>query len=409
LPSALATVDVPRLLSPSALGAAGGCVLRVVAASPGVHVERMPNGPEASVGILVHRVLEHWARGQGADDPLELFDAEYAEMRAALEQDAARRHFADLISTKGAQAWARLRAGVADRCRRVERRKAAAWVGQVIPGDVPLGPERPLSSDDLRLSGKADRIRKIGSHAYEVRDFKSGAVLDDAGEVKVAIQLQLRAYGLMVIDLDPEATVRLVVDDGDERDIPFDVAAQARAREEILTIIERVPPPGAVDARRLATPGVGCFGCSIRHVCAAYREEAPTWWRSYPVDVERVPDDIWGTVIEVIPQPNASNDILLTDAAGRRVRVDAMDIRHGARGFPAGSRVWLFGLQATGRSRGYDGKRFHPRVFHELPRDALERRAWSALVLVEATGPAVAGEIPGVRQRTVIGHEPGPS
>jgi hypothetical protein len=234
------------------------------------------------------------------------------------------------------------------------------------------------------LGGQADRIRKVGSHAYEVRDFKSGTVLDDAGEVKAAIQLQLRAYGLIVLDLDPMASVRLVVDDGDERDVAFDAAAQVQAREEVLRIVERVPPPGAVEAKRLATPGAGCLGCSIRHVCLAYREAAPTWWRSYPGDVERVPDDIWGTTIEVIPQRDASSvDMLLTDAAGRRVRVDALDGRHGARRFPAGSRVWLFGLQATGRSRGYDGKRFHPRVFHELPRDALERRAWSALVLEE--------------------------
>jgi hypothetical protein len=387
LPLALATVHVPRLLSPSALGAPGGCALRLVSSSPGVHTERLPSGPEAAAGLLVHRVLECWAHRQGPRDPFELFDAEYARVRAELEKDVTRRHFADLASTKGRQGWTRLRAWVGERCRQLERRVpigAAAPVRTAARQGVPLGPERPLSSERLRLGGQADRIHQVGAHAYEVRDFKSGTVLDDVGEVKTAIQLQLRAYGLLVLDLDPEASVRLVVDDGDERDITFDATAQARAREEIQDIVARVPPPGATDARSLASPGAGCHGCAIRHVCSAYREAAPLWWRSFPVDVERVPDDIWGTMVEVVPNPGRlSADVLLTDAAGRRVRVDAIDARHSVETVPARSRVWLFALQATGRPRGYDGKRFHPRVFHELPRDAHERRAWTTLVLVE--------------------------
>jgi hypothetical protein len=134
----------------------------------------------------------------------------------------------------------------------------------------------------------------------------------------------------------------------------------------------------------LATPGSVCHGCAIRHVCSAYRNSAPAWWRSFPPTIERLPDDIWGTLVEVLPKPGASSvDLALIDAAGRHVRVDGVDVRHDAFAVPASSRVWLFGLQASARPRGYDGKRFHPRVFHELPRDGYERRAWSAVVLLE--------------------------
>ena len=284
----------------------------------------MPSGPEAAVGLLVHRVLEYWACGRGPGVPLELFDAEYARVHADLEQDVNRRHFADLASTQGAQAWTRLRAWVGERCRHLERRVPNGTVTAVqltVPQGVPLGPERAVSSERLRLGGQADRIRQVGAQAYEVRDFKSGNVLDDSGGVKAAIQLQLRAYGLLVLELDPQASVRLVVDDGDEHDVTFDATARAQAREEIQNIVARVPPPGAVDARRLATSGASCHGCSIRHVCSAYRESAPIWWRSFPVDVERVPDDIWGTMVEVVPNHGAQKawTYLLTDAAGRRV------------------------------------------------------------------------------------------
>ena len=232
LPLVLVTVDVPRLLSPSALGAAGGCALRLVASSPGVRVDRLPSGPDAAVGILVHRVVEYWTRARGSSNPHELFDAEYTRLRAELEEDPGRRHFAELASTKGPQAWARLRDWATERCRNAERRVpqgSTATLRTAIPQGVPLGPERPLSSERLRLGGQVDRIRQVGTHAYEIRDLKSGNVLGEDGEVKAAIQLQLRAYALMVLDLDPKATVRLVVDDGDEREVAFDASDPERA------------------------------------------------------------------------------------------------------------------------------------------------------------------------------------
>jgi hypothetical protein len=217
-----------------------------------------------------------------------------------------------------------------------------------------------------------------------VRDFKSGNALGRDGEVKPAIQLQLRSYGLMILDVHPKASVRLVVDDGDEHDIVFDATAQLQAQEEIQGIIARVPSPGAAEATALATPGPCCHGCPIRHICSAYRETAPRWWRNFPSEIERLPDDIWGTLVEILPKPGASSvDLVLMDAAGRHVRVDGLDVRHDAFAFPTRSRVWLFGLQSSARPRGYDGKRFHPRIFHELPRDGHERRAWSTVVLLE--------------------------
>jgi hypothetical protein len=361
-------------------------VLKLVASSPGVRAERLPSGPEASVGILVHRVLEQWARGHGSDDPLVLFETEYDRLRAELRCDVTRQHFADLTTTKSPQAWVRLRRWIADRCRRVDRRASkivGPELGDARPG-VPTGPERSLSCDRLRLGGQADRIRELGPHLYEVRDFKSGNAVDDDGEVKPAIQLQLRAYGLMVLDLDAKATVRLIVDDGDVHDVNFDAKTQAEALEEVRSIVGRVPLAGTAAAKRMATPGAGCFGCSIRHVCSAYREAAPQWWRSFPSDVARLPNDTWGTLVQVIANPRTSSaDLVLIDGAGRRVRVDAVDARHDVASSPVRSRVWLFGLEATGPTRGFDGKRFHPRVFHELPRDAHERRAWGVRCFVE--------------------------
>lgn len=76
-------------------------------------------------------------------------------------------------------------------------------------------------------------------------------------------------------------------------------------------------------------------------------------------------------------------DVVLHDAAGRRVRIDGLDPRHGLTSVLVGKSVWFFGLEATGATRGFDGGRFHPRSFHELPRDRMERRAWALHVFRE--------------------------
>ena len=76
-------------------------------------------------------------------------------------------------------------------------------------------------------------------------------------------------------------------------------------------------------------------------------------------------------------------DVVLRDDAGRRVRIDGLDPRHGITSSQIGKRMWLFGLEATGATRGFDGARFHPRSFHELPRDRMERRAWALQVFIE--------------------------
>jgi hypothetical protein len=180
----------------------------------------------------------------------------------------------------------------------------------------------------------------------------------------------------VIQEKDPQAVVRLVIDDGERREVPFGAGVREEVRQELEAIISELPPPGPTRARDLATPGSGCFGCSVRHMCPAYRDVAPTWWSSYPADVERVPMDTWGEVLERRDSRSAGAlDVILRDTVGRRVRVDGIAGRHAIGG---ASNVAMFQLEATGHTRGFDGRRYHPRCFHELPRDPRERRAWAA-------------------------------
>jgi len=75
--------------------------------------------------------------------------------------------------------------------------------------------------------------------------------------------------------------------------------------------------------------------------------------------------------------------VMLMDDAGRRVRIDGLESRHDVTNGVIFQRVLFFELEASGPARDFNGRRFHPRAFHELARDRRERRAWNAQLFVE--------------------------
>lgn len=376
---------MPDCFSPSALGRSGDCKLRLVIASMPRKEwrEQLASGPEAAVGTLLHRVLER--AGLGSTSSVEaIFQEEYTRATDEIRRDPQRAHFAELATTKSLAEWTRVKAWVLARASRLSgtstsRRPRAG-------GSRPaLGPEVGLESRALRLRGKADKIQRLGPQSFEVRDFKTGNTLDERGEIRAEIAMQLQAYGLLLLERQRGAKVRLVVDDGEEREIPFDFDAQHAAKEVLVGITGSMPPAGRASARELTSPGPSCCGCPIRHVCPAYRTNAPGWWKRYPSNVDRLSNDVWGAALEVLGEGRM--DLVLRDDAGRRVRIDGLEDRHGIAPPIVGKRFCFFGLEATGATRGFDGTRFHPRSFHELPRDRLERRAWAVQVFEEPSDP----------------------
>jgi hypothetical protein len=312
-------------------------------------------------------------------DPAELFEEEYQRATSELRLDPRRAHFADLASTKSQADWSRLRKWILSRVRVIQASAEYVRRSPRLEGAPRvLGAEVPLESRSLRLRGKADRIRQLRPRLFEVRDFKTGATLDEDGQIKAEIALQLRAYGLLLLERLPEVEIRLVVDDGVERELSFDAHDRQAAKAALERITNSMPPFGRAPSAGLTHAGSACWGCSVRHVCSEYRSRAPSWWREYPAEIERLSYDVWGTVIDVFGAGPV--DVVLRDDAGRRVRIDRIDERHSVSASAIGRRLWFFGLEASGVSRGFDGTRYHPRCFHELPRDRLERRAWSMQV-----------------------------
>lgn len=389
LPPLLETVEVPDLFSPSAFASWGGCAAKLAIGSAS-HLNNIPGlaaGPRAAIGSLVHRVLERWARDPELISAGELFDVEYKNLSETLASDPIRQHFARLDQIDGLAGWTRLRAWVVQRCAAIpngDRRKRAEFkTNSAGANPSTTGAEVGLASRSLRLRGRADRITRVGSNAFEVRDYKTGAVVDEDGLVKEDVAFQLRSYGLIVLERFPEATVRLVVDDGVDHEVAFEEADRMSALETIEGQLAHLPVAGTAPILKVAHPGSGCFGCRARHICPAYRDTAPRWWLNHPTGVDRIPNDTWGTIVDVVSGGDVTR-VILEDAAGRRVRVDGLDRRHGLTLDQISRRIHLFELETSGPSKDFQGRRYSPRIFHEIGRDRRDRRAWNTQSFVEA-------------------------
>lgn len=361
------------------LGGWGGCVAKLALGSQrlGPQYQSLPGGLAAVKGTLAHRVLERWVKGGDFLNPSDVFSAEYERLQGELRRDPVREQFAELAEVFGPAEWNAFRGWIVRRCESAgPRGSRSPVIGRATDGQmvkVETGVEVRLRSSVLRLRGQADRIRRVDGDTYEIRDYKTGAVLDEDGEVRESIALQLQAYGLMFVEAKPQATVQLVVDNGTELPVAFDKTARESARDRINELTSGLPAAGTRRTEDLARPGRDCLGCRVRHMCRPYLQQAPRWWSAYPTNENRISNDIWGTVTAI----NADlTDVTLVDAAGRQARIDRLDRRHGIDGKVVGQCLSLFDLESSGPSRDFKGQRYHPRVFHELPRDRRERRAW---------------------------------
>lgn len=395
LPSPIDVVAAPESYSVTAITSSDGCRLRAVLSCSKTWHPRLPSGPGAAIGSLVHEVREKWEEGlTDAESPAALFDRVHRETCEKLLRDPLRRHFADLEATRTRSEWARIRRlALGDPAPLTPKPMPSTEVKSVSkkPVGLRVGSEVDLASISLNLYGRADRVDRAPDGAWVVRDYKTGSALGPDGEIREIYALQMQCYGLMILDEAPSATVRLILDDGEEHEVPFGPDAEDTVRARVDALMAVMPPAHvAVEAPSLASPGASCAMCNFRLACASYRDAAPRWWRSYPDGVDRIPGDTWGHVVGVTV--NGTLSLVLDDVAGRRVSVDRLDSRHELDAVEPGSSLWLFALNAAGRGRGNDGRRYQPRNFYELPRDRWEQRAWAATAYVDRCAPIPTAE-----------------
>jgi hypothetical protein len=384
LPQPLSHVEVPRTFSPSQLAFGRHCLLRAVMGSTR-EASALTSHPAAAIGSAFHRLIEMAVRGdiprQGtvADDTertLEhLLDGEAARLSKLWPTSVP-----DLRSIFPPLVWRRKRRVVLD--------LAESYVSGRIPTPMAAAADRPrrpeslpstgcwsevtISVPELRLAGRADLVEREPGQ-ITIRDLKTGRVVSDDSALLPHIEVQMRLYGLMARRLWPDAKIRLVVDDGTERDVPFQQTDEEDSTSWLDSVLARLPIDAGVIADSLATPGEACEGCPYRHLCPAYRRQTPELWRTEASF--RLPLDVWGNVVNVSPRENAASDVTLLDAAGRIVKVFGL-LNARISGLRQGERLWLFGLRTRDR-RGGPSRWRQPRNFFELSDDDQFARAWT--------------------------------
>lgn len=395
IPEIVDRIGVPELLSVSQLPYAEDCPLRAVLGSAFGEAPALVAHPAAAIGNLFHRLVEAAARGEitaaATTDARAQVERHLTtlvdESRERLSNDPATRFFADLPNTLSRLAWRRKARAAVDaavallpqhemsfRKRQTGQRRRCGELS-VLPREGTWA-EVGVRCPTLRMRGRIDLLSHRGD-VTTVKDLKTGRVQDRFGEMLPHIALQLRLYGLATFTAMPGRSIRLVVDDGTESEVPFDEGERAETAAWLQRVLETMPV-GESTAATLAQVGPACSRCPFRHACGAYIADAPRLWTD---GAEwRLPLDTWGT-IEELRYRGELVDLTIRDAAQRKVRVFGVrGVRLSA--LQRGENLWFFGL-GGGPRRGSDARWRQPRNFHEMANDGTRRHAWTLEVFGE--------------------------
>ncbi len=388
LPEVIASVTAPRLFAPSTFASLRRCPLKEL---HGLSEEEMlPPSPLAILGDVIHEVMSE-AQADGTSHgraSTEYVDALF-ETRIRLEEerlsgDPRTKRLVPLRTAVGKSEYRNRRARLrewADTLSGEDRELAHESSPQRSPTPdgqeaelvdttrIPLGAERTIRVSSLRLSGRPDLIERDEDGTYHVTDFKTGDVLDRAGEPRANYALQVRLYALMMQEIDEKASLRLWLKGSERVEVGWDEDLAAETMEKLVSVTDRLPAAHVLPATELARAGPHCGSCRIRHRCARYRSVAPDWWIEKSSKGRVAPFDIWGEV-ETLRAEGATAEVVLRDAAGRRTRVTGICTE----GVRPGDRLWYFDLQPTQRLP-HHGLSVHPHNFHGRRPDRVWRDA----------------------------------
>ncbi len=389
LPATLDEVRPPEFLSPSRFADLLRCPLSVLHGLS--DKELLPPHPLALLGGIIHEVM-YAVQGMTLESEEEkedavarVFEDRLGATEARLIPDPATRRLVPIRRAVGRTAWrlrkAQLRAWISTFSDLPERRtghqsarsprRDGRGRRESTPATtrVPVGSERPLKLPDYRLSGRPDRIEQDSDGVFHITDLKTGSVLDKEGQPRGDYALQVRLYGLMVEKIDPNARVRLWLEGSERVEVPWNDTTRDETEELLDMTLSGLPAGRPVSADSLAREGPQCGRCRIRHRCPRYHSVAPIWWRSTSTTAPVAAFDTWGTLLAVRTRDEQSHEVLLHDAAGRKVRISGLEE---IAGLHNGDYVWFFDLEPS-ETLPQHGAFTHPRNFH----GTRPSRAWS--------------------------------
>jgi RecB family exonuclease len=389
LPPPVDTVRVPSCFSPSNFADLLQCPLSVLHGLS--DHELLPPHPRAILGTLIHKVMDRVRRSSPDSEKVAIETATtvFSELltieERRLNADLDTKDLVPLSRAVGRTAWrnrlAYLKAWAAAVVTQTRDYRASHTPGhsfttsvsnipEVMSGTIRLGTERSIVVPELRLSGRPDYLGRDPDGTIHVTDLKTGSVLDREGRPYDKYALQMRLYALMIERVEPSAKVRLWLEGAQRIEVPWDETLRAAVSAILEETTAVLPQEKKVAAETIASTGLQCWRCRIRHRCPLYLREAPDWWVRTSVARPVAPFDVWGQVLETDLNGGGAAGLEIRDAAGRRVRLRGLESRIGGNSH-SGSEVWFFNLEPSENLPAH-GLYAHPRNYH----GTAPSRAW---------------------------------
>lgn len=389
LPPPLRYIEIPPGFSVTQLAASGPCLLRAVV--PSSAVPRAPTSPQAEFGKSVHTLMQLAATGRLGKrgvplDVGEAFEHLLSESASRLALDGDIRRYPDLRIAFTKREWEKRRHSAINRARelvsgqdtalRVDdgRSQEPLSLARVLERNFRIAAEVPFESTRLRIRGRVDLVVLDSTGRVTISDFKSGSVIDARGEPNEQTVIQLRLYGLAVLDSasGSEVSLRVVSRDG-ETLVTFDAEAREATTEWLRQRTERLPEGRQLAAEELALPGLQCRRCPVRPVCPVYRNTVWELWKKTDAPF-RLPLDTAGMVLSYEINGLGHGSVKMADLAGRVVKIHRLRPRSL---FDSESgQMWFFDLASAEGKMQKTGWR-HPRNFHEVAAVPTENTAWT--------------------------------
>ena len=383
LPNPLATLVVPDDFHPSSFVRLERCPVSVLGLLGADERGLLVPHPTAFLGLIIHHARHQLTEGRWgtAQDPQQAASVILAgavdEAKTALRSNQATEGLVPLRESVGRRAWKtrtrefeRWAAGVADPGTDEPPRRLSFDPWSTSPASAEsdqatTGAEQVLSNRALRLRGRPDWTAHVDERLVEVVDFKSGRIMDAEGRLLDEHVVQVRLYALMLEGAFPDAEVRPYIERVERVEVPWGNLERTRMMARLEEASTRLPAGVRLKAKEVAQPGLHCSGCRLRPMCPAYLSAAPSLWPDERGSPRPLPLDVWGDVTSVEPQGDCVG-VRLADAAGRRVRIDGVDRRHGVAAVKRGERAWFFDLESS-EDMSQHGALVQPRNFHEHP------------------------------------------
>lgn len=366
-------------ISPSRFLSMQRCSLReVLAASRATPL--LPNAPATRLGTVAHRLLEEAGKGKLSGAARTIAGKRWEELVAAAERSMLaswiERHLVPLSRSVADYEVRKLQAVESALKVAAESAKQANALGSL---PVHCGFEMQVASADGLVRGQIDAVVASSGSGAIIRDYKSGAIMEDLGSapvVKSSYRIQMMLYAALYAETTGHwpALLEIVPLKGSAQGIPFDQAGCSGLLDQAKDTLRRI---NAIIAstkhsqealqKALAAPSKdNCSFCPYRPGCLPYRDSL----HAAPVPEEERPKDFFGLLEDIRALGNSKLMLSLRSGAGS-YSVRVRGLTPGSERHPClaqlktGDEVALFNLRAGGSQGAFVESPFT--VIYKLP------------------------------------------